>query len=74
MDQKNPMSIKDLIKKGESFKVEFKESLDDKAMDSISAFANSEGGTVIIGVTDKGVVKGIMLGKETLRKWANEIA
>ncbi|MCB4757159.1 MAG: putative DNA binding domain-containing protein [Elusimicrobia bacterium] len=66
--------INALLRKGESDRVEFKESLDDEALESISAFANSKGGTVLIGVSDKGVVKGIMTGKETLRNWANQIA
>ena len=74
MKSMNTKSIKALVRKGESEKVEFKESLDEEALETISAFVNSKGGTVLIGVSDKGVVKGLTTGKETLRKWANQIA
>lgn len=73
MNKKN-QKLEEIIRHGESDRVEFKESLDDEAIESISAFANTKGGTVLIGVTDKGLVKGVMLGKETLRVWANDIA
>ena len=44
-----------LLKRGESEKVEFKPSLSqmDKIMESISAFSNKNGGTIVIGVSDK---------------------
>ena len=33
------------------------------------AFANAQGGTVLVGVTDSGSVQGITLGKESLNEW-----
>jgi len=39
-----------------------------------TAFANTRGGTLLIGVRDDGTVRGITLGKESLREWANHIA
>lgn len=63
-----------LLQQGESDTVEFKETLDNEAIESLAAFANTKGGTLLIGVRDDGVVLGIMLGKETLRDWANQIA
>ena len=66
------ISIDDLIKEGESNELEFKSSLRwnyennniDKKMElvilkSISAFANGEGGTLLIGVDDEGTVLGL---------------
>lgn len=65
----------DLIKEGESETVEFKPSLSqtDKIMGSISAFSNTKGGTVVIGVTDKGEVHGVDIGKRTIENLANGI-
>lgn len=63
-----------LLTEGESEIVEFKESLDEEALESIAAFANTKGGTLLIGIADDGSVKGTMLGKETMRDWANRIA
>jgi ATP-dependent DNA helicase RecG len=67
--------IKDLLKEGESETVEFKPSLSqmDKITESISAFSNTKGGTVIIGVSDKGEVLGVNIGKNTIESLANQI-
>lgn len=57
----------------ESEGVEFKASFNDETIISLVAFANSKGGIVYLGVSDKGEVKGVQLGKETLAEWLNEI-
>ena len=62
------------LEKGESETVEFKESLDREASETIAAFANTRSGVLLIGVRDDGTVRGITLGKESLREWANRIA
>src|SRR5215471_5477310 len=67
-------SINRLLAEGESETVEFKESFDDEAIETVAAFANARGGTLLIGVTDAGAVKGTMTGKESIRDWANQIA
>ena len=48
------MDIKELIDRGETQSVEFKESLKlrDEIGETVSAFSNSDGGTVIIGVSN----------------------
>lgn len=59
------MNIKDsmkeyilkILKDGESEKVEFKVSFGKETIESLCAFANSKGGSVFIGVDDKGNVK-----------------
>ncbi|MDP2926219.1 MAG: helix-turn-helix domain-containing protein [Nanoarchaeota archaeon] len=49
-----------LLKSGEGINLEFKESFDSKNIaKSIVAFANSEGGRILLGVNDKCQVKGI---------------
>jgi ATP-dependent DNA helicase RecG len=47
-----------LVKKGESEILEFKEGFDKGAIETAVAFANTKGGTVLIGVADNGKVKG----------------
>jgi len=56
----NKQEVLDLIKTGEGYTLEFKESLNNKEIGkSICAFANSDGGKIILGITDKGEIKGI---------------
>ena len=53
---------------------EFKENFDQEVIETAAAFANTEGGTVLIGVTDRREISGITIGKETLRNFSNRIA
>ncbi|MBI5096920.1 MAG: putative DNA binding domain-containing protein [Nitrospirae bacterium] len=64
----------DLIGKGESENTEFKEKFDREAIETAVAFANTKGGIILIGVTDKAKVKGIQIGKETMNDWANQLS
>ena len=48
-----------LLKIGENEQIEFKKSFDKEAVESLSSFANTKGGCVLIGVEDNGVVKGL---------------
>jgi ATP-dependent DNA helicase RecG len=58
MDLKN---ILEMIKNGENSYVEFKEEdIKEKELaEEIVAFANSEGGTILLGVDDQGNIKGV---------------
>lgn len=67
-------AITRLIKNRESDAVELKEAFDREAVETIGAFANTKGGIVIIGVSDKGKIKGISIGKSTLNDWTNQIS
>lgn len=49
----------DLIKTGEGYHLEFKETLDKSFIEEVCAFANSSGGKILIGVSDNGDIKGI---------------
>lgn len=62
-----------LIKNKESGLVEFKETFDRETVETIGAFANTKGGEVIIGISDKSKIKGISIGKATLNDWTNQI-
>ena len=63
-----------VIKKGESETVEFKENFDKESIETVGAFANTKGGTIFVGVSDKGKVIGVQLQKETVNSWVNQIA
>ena len=68
------MKLLELIKGGESETLEFKEKFDERTVESAVAFANEKGGTILIGVSDKGAIKGTDIGKESLTRWANQIS
>ena len=57
----------------ENLTVEFKSSFDNDVIESLVAFSNVEGGSVYVGITDDGKVKGISINKETIATWINEI-
>jgi ATP-dependent DNA helicase RecG len=59
--------------KTESLTVEFKTSFNEDVVETLVAFANAKGGTVYVGVSDKGKPQGITIGKETIQNWINEI-
>lgn len=67
------MNINDLLKQKESENLEFKLSFDKEAIETVGAFSNTDGGTILIGVSDDGEIKGLHVGKDTVRKWLNEI-
>jgi len=72
---KHRMNIEELIEKGESQNLEFKESLKlkEEIGETVSAFSNSGGGAVIVGVSDGGGVFGVDIGKNTVEELANYI-
>lgn len=59
----------------ESETLEFKESLSGwkEIIETISAFSNTKGGTILIGINDSGKIKGVDIGKSTLEDLANKI-
>ena len=65
--------IEELIGKGESETVEFKEKFDNEAIETAVAFANTNGGIILIGVFDKGGIKGVEVGRDTIEKITNKI-
>lgn len=74
-----PQELEQLIKQGEGYNLEFKQSLPSKASDlaeEICAFANAAGGTLLIGVDDKGKLVGVKLdntAKSRLQNILNSI-
>ena len=68
-----PAALHEHIAAGESQTRDFKASFDKASIESLVAFANAQGGTVLVGVSDAGMVKGITVGKETLSEWLGQI-
>lgn len=66
-------NVNSLITLGESQTLEFKTSFERESIETLVAFANARGGVVIVEVTDDGVVRGIILEKETLNNWLVQI-
>ena len=62
-----------LIAVGESETIEFKESFNDETIETLVAFMNAKGGTLLIGVKDAGNICGYCIGKKTLEDIANRI-
>jgi ATP-dependent DNA helicase RecG len=63
-----------LIKKDESETLEFKENFGEEVIETAVAFSNKDGGIILVGVNNKGEIKGISVGKETLKEWSNKIS
>lgn len=62
-----------LLANGESESVEFKSSFNKEVIETLTAFVNTKGGSVIIGVKNNDELQGVQLGKETLQQWINQI-
>jgi ATP-dependent DNA helicase RecG len=66
--------IRELMRKDESENIEYKEKFDRETIETAVAFANTKGGVILIGFTDKGRVNGVQIGKETLNEMENQIS
>ena len=69
------MNLKELVKKDESETLEFKKSLSEwkEIIETISAFSNTKGGTIVVGIDNKGKVHGVAMGKNTIEDLTNKI-
>lgn len=67
------MPIIDLIHSGENQCTEFKASFQKAVIETVVAFANTQGGQIVIGVADDGKLLGVQLTPETLKDWLNQI-
>lgn len=68
------MDIEKVLTDGESVVAEFKEKFDRETIETVSAFSNTIGGVILIGVNDKGEIKGVNVGRDTIKDWANQIS
>ena len=68
------VDLKQRIAQGENTTTEFKENFDQEVIETAAAFANTDGGIILIGVSDKREIREITIGKETLRDVSNRIS
>lgn len=62
--------LEQIILEGESEKVEFKTAFSKEAIESIAAFANTNGGYLFIGIKDDRKVAGIEnINSEVIKNW-----
>ncbi|RKU22059.1 hypothetical protein C6500_05130 [Candidatus Poribacteria bacterium] len=66
--------LKQRIAQGENATTEFKENFNQEVIETAVAFANTHGGTILVGVSDRQDISGITVGKETLRDVSNRIS
>lgn len=71
----NLKELKKIIETEERDRLEFKQSLSsmDRILATLCAFANTEGGTVLVGVTDDGDIVGIDLSRDTEPNLVNTV-
>ncbi|MCB5295667.1 MAG: putative DNA binding domain-containing protein [Candidatus Cloacimonetes bacterium] len=65
--------LKILISKGEGLQLEFKQTFNIETIETLVAFANTNGGKVLIGVSDTGILTGVSINVESVQNWLNEI-
>jgi ATP-dependent DNA helicase RecG len=54
--------------------IEFKSGFNEDVIETLTAFANTKGGRVLVGVANNGdPVKGFTIGQESIPQWLNEI-
>jgi ATP-dependent DNA helicase RecG len=66
--------IQSLIKERETVELKSSLSLINEIVEAVSAFSNTEGGKIIVGVSNAGKVLGVEIGKGTIENLANTIA
>lgn len=65
--------IRNIVLSGEDQNIEFKLTFNNDSIISICAFANSNGGNLIIGVNDNGDLLGVDVNHEIIKDWINQI-
>ena len=67
------MNIKEIIRQGEGTTIEFKEVLNKAAFKTLSGFANTDGGVVVLGVTDRKEAIGITINDKFIQEIVNRV-
>ena len=68
-------NISKVLKDGESESIEFKKSTGEwkEIIETISAFTNTRGGIILVGVDKKKNIYGVSIGKGTIEDLTNKI-
>lgn len=70
-------TLRELIAQGESQTIEFKRSPGDRqlvrAVETVAAFANTDGGYILFGVRNDTTIVGVQIGAQTLERVVNAI-
>ncbi len=69
-------NLSGIIGTSESMHIEWKPSLSqiNEIIEAISAFSNTEGGKVFIGISKSGKLLGLQIGKDTIEKLTNQVS
>lgn len=65
-------SLLEAIRQGEGAAIDFKSSFQKEVIETLTAFANTQGGTVLMGVGDAGQIVGVTVQAETVQAWINQ--
>lgn len=68
----NAAQLFELIAQGEGARVESKSSFQKEAIEALTAFANTKGGAVLLGIGDTGKIVGVSIQAETAQGWINQ--
>ncbi|MGM0635457.1 MAG: ATP-binding protein [Bacteroidota bacterium] len=69
----NKKTLEHIINTGETTTVEFKTNFNNEVVETLVAFANAQGGKVLIGISNDKNVVGVSLQEESVQNWINEI-
>ena len=66
--------IQNLIREKESVELKSSLSLINEIIETVSAFSNTMGGKIVIGIDDAGRIKGVEIGKGTIENLTNRVS
>ena len=69
----NKNQLQHIISQGENERVEYKEIFNNDSIVALRAFANTKGGSVYVGISDSGKIKGVDIKPETIPVLINEV-
>ena len=64
--------VLDAIGQGEGARLEFKSNFQKEVVETLAAFANTRGGSILVGVSDNGQILGLVIQPETVQGWVNQ--
>lgn len=67
------MNFNEILQEGEGITVEFRKSMDENGFKTVSAFSNTQGGTLLCGVSNTGDIAGFNCSDESVHTITNKI-